>query len=67
MTFCAASIGSETSDGFAAQQIQCSVVGNSEEPGTEWRSFGQAVEGNEGLGKCVLHNVFAFDHRPHKT
>jgi hypothetical protein len=55
------------SDGFAAQHIQCAVVGNPKKPSAKWGRFGQSIESDERFGKCVLHNVLALDHRPHQT
>jgi len=55
------------SDSFAAQHIQCAVVGNPKKPSAKWGRFGQSIESDERFGKRVLHNVLALDHRTHET
>jgi hypothetical protein len=36
-------------------------------PCTKRRRFGQPIEGDKRFGKCILHHVFALDHRAHET
>jgi hypothetical protein len=54
-------------DRSAAQQVQHAVVGDPEQPGTERRDSAQPVQGDEGPGKGVLHDVLAVYHRSHET
>ncbi len=65
MTCCLYRLG--CSDGFATQYVQRTVMGYPKKPRTKRRRFDQPIEGDKRFGKCILHHVFALDHRAHET
>ena len=50
-----------------AKQIEGAVVGDAEQPGTQWRRLLLVLQCHECPDQCVLHDVLALDDRSHET
>jgi hypothetical protein len=51
-------------DRAAAQQVECAVVGDPEQPGAQWRKLLQFVHGEEGRARAAVHAPWHRFHRP---
>jgi hypothetical protein len=51
----------------AAQQIECAVVRDPEQPGSKRRHLLHLLQRHKGPGECVLHDILAVDDRSHET